>query len=164
MTSTKYLMKKKMKNLFEDRQQDVPEWTKVNTNYMGGSCLSLRAMEGHRVVVVKVYEAQDRSKVNTSSKSGSCLSLRAMGEHRGVMVKTNMEENREKYEIVEYEQEEAVNQPATQHGGVRSRGGVQGCQEVRRGEGMFWKPLTMESMFWEPLTIARDSVIKNSRY
>jgi hypothetical protein len=105
--------------------------------------------------VVEVYEAQSGSKVNASSKSGSSLSLRAMGKHRGVVVKTNMEENRGKYEFVENEKEEAVNQPATQqHGGVRSRGGVQGCREVRGGEGMFW----------EPLTIARDSVIKNSRY
>ena len=62
VTSTKNLMKKKMKNLFEDYQQDVPERTKVNTSYVGGSCLSLRAVEGHRAVVVKVYEVQNRSK------------------------------------------------------------------------------------------------------
>jgi hypothetical protein len=144
-----------MKNLFEDRRKDVQERTKVNTSYRGGSCISLRAMEGHRVVVVEVYEAQNRSKVNASSKSGTCLSLRAMGEHRGVVVKTNMAEYRGKYEFEENEkEEEAVNQPTTQLGGVQSCGGVQGCREVRGGEGMFW----------EPLTIARDSMIKNSMY
>ena len=129
-----------MKNLLEERLKDVQESTEVNTSYMGGSCLSLRAVEGHRVVVVEVYEAQNMSKVHASSKSGSCLILRDMGEHRGVVVNTNVEENRGKYEIVKYEfveyefveyaQEEAVNQPATQqHGGVQCRGGVQGCQE-----------------------------------
>jgi hypothetical protein len=96
-------MKKKMKNLFEDRLKDVQERTKVNTSYMGGSCLSLRAMEGHRVVVVEVYEAQNKSKVHASSKSGSCLILQDMEEHRGVVVNTNVEENRGKYEFVEYE-------------------------------------------------------------
>ena len=70
-------------------------------------------------------------------------------------MKTNVVENRWKYEFMKYEQKEAVNQPATDHhGGVRSRGGLQNCREVRGGEGMFW----------EPLTIARDSVTKNSRY
>ena len=117
-----------MKNLLEERLKDVQESTEVNTSYMGGSCLSLRAVEGHRVVVVEVYEAQNRSKVNASSNCGSCLSLRAMGEHMGVVVKTNVEENRGKYEFVEYEQAEAVNQPTTQHhGGVQCHGGVQGC-------------------------------------
>jgi hypothetical protein len=91
---------KKMKNLFEDCLKDVPERTKVNTNYMGGSCLSLRDMEGHRVVVVRVQEAQNKSKVYASSKSGSCLSLRAMGEHRGVVVMTDVVENGWKYKFV----------------------------------------------------------------
>ena len=142
-----------MKNLLEERLKDVQESTEVNTSYMGGSCLSLRAVEGHRVVVVEVYEAQNRSKVNASSNCGSCLSLRAMGEHMGV--KTNVEENRGKYEFVENEQAEAVNQPTQQHhGGVQCHGGVQGCRELRCDE----------VMYWEPLAIARYSENMNSSY
>jgi hypothetical protein len=145
-------MKKKMKNLFEDRLKVVQERTKIDTSYMGGSCLSLRAMEGHRVVLEEVYMAQNRSKVNANSKSGSCLSLRAMGEHRGVVVKTNVDENRGKYEFVECEHEEAVNQPTVSKIVVVNYVVAQ-CEAVKFTVG--------EDTLW-PLSLDKDTVMKDS--